>query len=89
MKIDAVRLAQASAIVIALLWTICSGLAAFLPSQIMAVSGHMIHADMEMMSWWAITWTGFFIGLIAWSVLAAITTWLIAISSIGQYFYDN
>ncbi len=76
MKCDANRLFVATAGAFAIIWIICSALVAILPGQMLGMSGHMIHADFAAMSW-TLTWAGFVIGLVAWSVSAGITAWLI------------
>ena len=78
MKLNPNALAIASALTIAILWTLCSLLVFALPSTMSGTTGHMIHAHLESFTW-VLTWTGYLIGLIAWSVWAAITGWLIAV----------
>jgi hypothetical protein len=43
----------------------------------MQMSGHMIHAELSNLNW-AMHWTGFFIGLVAWSVLSGVLAWAVA-----------
>lgn len=76
MKCDANKLFAATAAAFAIIWVVCSALVALVPGQMMDMSGHMIHADVEMMSW-TLTWGGFVVGLILWSLSAGITAWLI------------
>ena len=78
MKLDPSALAIASAVAIAIIWTFCSLLVFALPSMMSGMTGHMIHAHLDTFTW-MLTLTGYLIGLIAWSVWAAITGWLIAI----------
>ena len=77
MKLNANKFALAAAISFALLWILCSLIVALIPHQSMYVTNAMLHSDM--MTWqWDIHWFGLLIGLVAWSLTAAITAWLIA-----------
>lgn len=76
MKLNANKLALAVAISFAVLWVICSLLVVSLPNQSMHVSNAMMHSSM---SWrWDMQWLGLLIGLIAWSLTAGVSAWLIA-----------
>lgn len=77
MKIDATKLALATASVFAVLWIACSALVAVLPAPMMQMSGHMMHAELGHMTW-NLRWGGFFTGLILWSGVSALTVWMIA-----------
>ena len=77
MKLDANGLAISLGSATALLWFFCSTLVAILPSPMMSITGHMLHADMQELGW-SLTWTGFFVGLISWTISAAAAGWLIA-----------
>lgn len=77
MKIDAIKFGLATAIVIAVVWVICSLLVFSMPAGMMQMGGHMAHADFGQMAW-TLTWIGFIIGLVAWSILAGIIAWAIA-----------
>ncbi|OGS47872.1 MAG: hypothetical protein A3J40_13265 [Erythrobacter sp. RIFCSPHIGHO2_12_FULL_63_10] len=77
MKLDAVKLGTATAIVSAVLWVICSLLVAAVPGGMMNMSGSMMHADMANMQW-TLTTTGFLVGLVVWSVLAGVVVWAVA-----------
>jgi len=77
MKLDAFKLGLATAIVFAIFWVICSLLVVTVPGAMMGMSGHMLHADLGAVNW-TLHWTGFFIGLVAWSVLAGLTVWAVA-----------
>jgi hypothetical protein len=77
MKLNPSALAIASAVAIAIIWTLCSLLVFALPSMMSQMSGHMIHAHLESFTW-TLTPTGYLIGLIAWSAWAAVAGWLIA-----------
>jgi hypothetical protein len=77
MKLDALKLGYATAIVFAVVWVICSLLVVALPGGMMQMSGHMIHADLGGAGW-TLHWTGFFVGLVAWSVLPGALVWAIA-----------
>lgn len=78
MKLNPSALAIASAVAIAIIWSLCSLLVFALPSMMSGMTGHMIHAQLDSFTW-MLTFTGYFIGLIAWSVWAAVTGWLIAV----------
>lgn len=77
MRIDAIKLGLATAIVFAVVWVICSLLVFSMPLGMMQMGGHMTHADFGPMAW-TLTWTGFIIGLVAWSILAGVLAWAIA-----------
>lgn len=76
MKLNANKLALAAAISFAVLWVLCSLLVVSFPNQSMHVSNAMMHSSM---SWqWDMQWLGLLIGLIAWSLTAGVSAWLIA-----------
>ncbi len=77
MKIDAIKLGLATAIVFAVFWAICSLLVFSMPMGMMQMSGHMVHAELGHMSW-TLTWGGFVFGLLAWSIVAGFTVRAIA-----------
>lgn len=77
MKIDAIKLGLAAAIVIAVFWVICSLLFALMPGGMMQMRGQMVHADLGNMPWF-LTWSGFFFGLLLWPIISGVTTWAIA-----------
>ena len=77
MRLDASKLFLSTLIVFAVIWTACAAFVSFLPVGMMRMSGHMVHMDLQGFSW-SMTATGFFVGLIAWSVLAAGIVWLVA-----------
>ncbi len=77
MKLDANRLAISLGGATALLWIICSALVAILPSPMMSITGHMLHANMQDLGW-SLTWAGFFVGLVSWTICGTATGWLIA-----------
>lgn len=70
------KMAVATAAAFSILWLICSLFVAVIPKASMALTGTMVHADLSNMSW-SLTLSGFFIGLIGWAVLGALTGWLI------------
>ena len=82
MNLDAKSLAMSFGIVTAALWTICSVLVALMPGPTMTVMAHMLHGDAAEFSW-TMTWTGFFIGLVSWTLSAAAAGWLIG------WFYNR
>jgi len=77
MKLNAAKLGAVSAIAFSILWVICSATVALSPDSAMAISGHMVHADFSNIGW-TLSWTGFFLGLIAWAVVADVTVWMVA-----------
>ncbi len=77
MKLDAMKLGMATGIVFALIWALCSLLVALMPTAMMRMSGHMIHADLGGMNW-TMTGTGLILGLILWTVLPAVLVWAVA-----------
>lgn len=78
MKLQPNALALSSAVTFAVIWVLCSLLVALLPGMMMDMTGDMIHADMNQMSW-SMNFGGFVVGLVIWSLLASATGWLIAI----------
>lgn len=66
MKIDALKLAFATAIVFAVAWVICSLFVVSMPRAMMRMSGHMVHADFGPMGW-QLSLVGFVYGLFLWS----------------------
>ncbi len=78
MKLNPVPFGSACALSFASIWILCSLLVVLIPTPMMQMGGHMIHTDLNMMSW-TMTFFGFVIGLIAWSLWAGVTGWLIAI----------
>jgi len=77
MKLDATKLGFATGIVFAIIWVICSALVVLLPDMMMQMSGHALHADMGT-AHWTMTWMGFVVGLVIWSVLGGVIAWAIA-----------
>lgn len=77
MKLDAVKLGAATAIIFALVWVVCSIFVVLLPTTMMQMGGHMIHADLSAAGW-SMHWTGFIMGLILWSVLSGLLVWAVA-----------
>ena len=76
MKLDTGRLAMALGGTTAIFWTVCSALVALFSGPTMTMTGHMFHLDVAEHSW-SLTFFGFFIGLLSWTVCAAIAGWLI------------
>lgn len=77
MKLDTVKFGLASAGAFAILWLVCSLIVWLMPSMMMAVSGHMVHADLSQMGW-HLTIGGVLAGLVGWAVSAGVTAMLIA-----------
>ena len=82
MKLHSNKFALTTAITFSVLWVICSAFISLMPGLSMSLTGTMFHADLSSMVW-TLTWGGFFIGLIAWPILAGISAWLIA------FFYNH
>ena len=78
MTLDVPRLATAAAIVAAVSWSVCSASVALFPDTTLAITGHMVHADLSAARW-SLTWAGFATGLVAWvgtaAALAALLAW--------------
>jgi len=77
MTYNANKLFVAAASAYAVIWVLCYALVAILPGEMMSVAGHMIHSDLGSASW-TLTIAGFFVGLIAGSVLVGATAWVAA-----------
>jgi hypothetical protein len=77
MKCDTNKLFIATTITVAIAWIVCAAFVAFLPTAMMTLMGHMIHANLDAMKW-SMTTTGFFVGLFAWSLMAGVIAWLTA-----------
>ena len=78
MKLDAMKLGCAAAATFAVLWILCSTMVMFMPGAMMTMSGHMVHADLSSMEW-HLDAAGFAIGLCAWTIVAGVTGWLLAV----------
>ncbi len=77
MKLDAIKLGLATAIIFGVVWIICSLFVILTPGGMMQMSGHMVHSNFEGMGW-SLHWTGFFVGLVTWSVFSGLFVWAIA-----------
>ena len=77
MKLDAVKFGLAWAISFAIFWVICSLMVWFMPGMMLNMSGHMVHGDLSAMQW-RLSGAGVLLGLVAWSLVAGITGWLVA-----------
>ena len=77
MKLDAVKFGLAAACAVAIIWVLCSLLVALLPGMSMNMGGYMMHSDFSGMTW-HMGFTGFFLGLILWTLTAGIFAWLMA-----------
>lgn len=71
MKLDAIKLGLATAIVFGVAWIICSLFVIMAPAGMMQMSGHMVHSDFAGMGW-SLHWTGFFVGLVMWSLFSGL-----------------
>lgn len=77
MKINPLYFGLSSAITAAILWILCSMFVFLVPSPMMNMSGHMMHANLSSMNW-TLSFTGVLTGLIAWSLFAFIFAWALA-----------
>ena len=77
MKVNSTGFAAALAITTVILWLGCSLLVWFSPEMMMSMTGHMIHLDLSEFGW-QLTASGVFFGLVSWTLIAAISGWLIA-----------
>ncbi len=78
MKLDAFKLGLAAAIIVAIVWTICALFVVLLPETMMAMSGHMLHADFHEYRW-TMHFQGFVVGLVMWTLLAGLLVWATAL----------
>jgi hypothetical protein len=76
MKLDAGRLGIAMGGATAIFWIVCSALVALFSGSMMTMTGHMLHMDASEFAW-RLTFPGFFMGLVSWTVCAAVAGWLI------------
>lgn len=82
MKFNPTTLGFAFAAAFAAVWVICSLLVMLFPGFMMAMTGHMGHANMEGLSW-TLTPGGVILGLISWAVWGWLLGWLIG------FFYNR
>ncbi len=80
--IESKKLGMASALCAGLLWFLCSVLVALFPHSMLQMTAHMIHVDLVDIDW-TLTWFGFLVGLLGWTILAGVTGTLLA----GFYNY--
>ena len=78
MQIEANKLGLAFALAFAILWIICSAVVMLLPAGMIAMSGHMVHADLSGLQW-HMEFSGFLVGLLAWTLLAGFTAWVVGL----------
>lgn len=78
MKLDAAKFGLAWAITFAIFWVICSLAVWIMPGMMMSMSGHMVHGDLSAIQW-HLSLGGVLLGLVAWSLIAGITGWLVAV----------
>jgi len=76
MKLDAIKLGLATAIIAGVAWAICSLFIILIPGGMMQMSGNMVHSNLTDMGW-SLHWTGFFVGLVAWSFFSGLFVWAI------------
>lgn len=78
MKLDATKFGLAWTITFGIFWLVCSVLVWLMPGMMMGMSGHMVHWDLSAMHW-QISLPGVLLGLVAWSLLAGMVGWLVAV----------
>lgn len=76
MKLDPNALALSFGGATAIFWIFCSAFVVFMPGQMMTMTGHMLHADPSGFAW-TMTYAGFVIGLVSWTVWAMAAGWLV------------
>lgn len=77
MKLDAYKFGLATAVILAVVWVICSVLVLALPALMMQMGGYMLHADLGAAQW-TLHWPGFIFGMVLWSLLGGILVWAVA-----------
>ena len=77
MKLDTRAFAIAAAVIAAALDAICAFFVAVAPNIHTAFFGYLIHSDLSVVPR-SLTWGGFFIGLVRWTVGAAIVAGAVA-----------
>lgn len=80
MRLDATAFGTAAAIVAAVLFTLCALAIAVAPEATSAAGTSLFHLDLTNLIG-TLTWGGFFVGLLSWSV----GTWLVFTSVAGLY----
>ena len=78
MKIQSINFSAACAITFAVLWVVCTALVWMSPSSMAVITSHMLHLDGAHLEF-TLTFAGASIGLVIWSLLAAITGLFIAV----------
>ena len=77
MTLDAKCFSMAAAIVSAFLWLVCSATVSIAPGPAMTIALQMMHAQRSEFTW-HLSWGGVLIGLVAWTMSAAVAAWLLA-----------
>jgi hypothetical protein len=62
-SLHATKFGVASAVAFSILWLICSAIVALAPDPMIAVTGHMVHADFGELAW-TLNWAGVLEGAI-------------------------
>ena len=65
------KFSAACAVTAAILWVFCSAFVVAMPQPMMQMTAHMIHMDLPQISW-AMSWSGFLLGLLSWVALSGI-----------------
>jgi hypothetical protein len=77
MKLHLKALVSATAAIAALSYLLCALAVAVAPQAFMTLVGHVAHADLSGIPR-VITWSGLFIGLVAWTLFSVLTVALTA-----------
>ena len=77
MKLEIKALTKATAAIAALSYLLCALLVAVAPNAFMSFVGSVAHADLSGIPR-VITWSGFFVGLIAWTLFCSVSVSLTA-----------
>ena len=72
------RFAVACAVSTGVVWSICSVLVVFFPNYMLQMTAHMFHVDLVDVHW-TMTWSGFSLGLIGWTILAGFAGAVLAV----------
>lgn len=78
MTLNANKFGLAAALSVSIIWLVCSVLVWALPGMMMGMSEAMLHIDTVPMGW-HLSILGVFFGLVAWSLTAGISAWLMAL----------
>ncbi|HEY9091561.1 DUF5676 family membrane protein [Parasphingorhabdus sp.] len=77
MKLNAIKLGLATAIIFGFTWIICSLFVTMASGRMMQMSGNMAHSNFAGMGW-SLHWTGLLVGLVISSFFSGLIVWAIA-----------